>query len=190
MALFGVVRRHLLLPLFHCAALGTPKRPPRMMQGHLHMPLPILLWVITACPFPLYCTDMAHCHHHGLVPQGLFDIGHGTVLDSGTTFTYLPSQAFQHLHKQVSDYALSHGLHTVPGPDPSFHDTCFGGAPSFDESHKLGEVFPGLELYFQVSMLTICLQLRKCVCENRCLAGGLLFVPCGLCQRVHTSNRD
>lgn len=83
--------------------------------------------------------------------QGLFDVGHGTVLDSGTTFTYLPTQAFNQLHTHVSDYALSHGLHTIPGPEPQFQDTCFGGAPSFDETDKLGDFFPSLELYFEVS---------------------------------------
>ena len=95
--------------------------------------------------------------------QGLFDIGHGTVLDSGTTFTYLPSQAFRQLHKQVSDFALSHGLHTIPGPDPSFRDTCFGGAPNFDGPHNLQEVFPSLELHFQVSMPSVCVHMKRCV---------------------------
>lgn len=108
---------------------------------------------------PVHCAAKpagAHLHRHpelhlSTVLQGLFDIGHGTVLDSGTTFTYLPTQAFNQLHIHVSDYALSHGLHTTPGPEPQYHDTCFGGAPSFEETDKLGEFFPGLELYFEVS---------------------------------------
>ena len=119
--------------------------------------------------------------------QGLFNIGHGTVLDSGTTFTYLPSQAFKQLHKHVSDYALSHGLHSVPGPDPQFQDTCFGGGPSFDESHKLGEVFPSLELYFQVSMLTVYSQIRMCTCGKYGLVLRLLFIPRGLDQGIDSS---
>ena len=91
-----------------------------------------------------------------LVVQGLYDIGHGTVLDSGTTFTYLPSQAYDQLHTRVSSYALAHGLHTVPGPDPHFQDTCFGGAPSVEQSAELGKVFPSLELRFEVTDFSYC----------------------------------
>ena len=105
---------------------------------------------IPKCPFRLICRASLTVLH--ITFQGLYGIGHGTVLDSGTTFTYLPSQAFEQLHTHVSDYALSHGLHTLPGPDSHFQDTCFGGAPSFDQSDKLREVFPSLELQFKVSV--------------------------------------
>lgn len=84
--------------------------------------------------------------------QGLYETGHGTVLDSGTTFTYLPSQAFEQLKTHVSDYALAHGLHSVPGPDSHFQDNCFGGAPSVDKPADLAAVFPSLELRFQVTI--------------------------------------
>ncbi|KAL3138709.1 hypothetical protein ABBQ32_006464 [Trebouxia sp. C0010 RCD-2024] len=89
------------------------------------------------------------------VDQGLYDIGHGTVLDSGTTFTYLPSQAYEQLRTHVSSYALAHGLHTVPGPDPHFQDNCFGGAPPVDQTAQLQEVFPSLELRFEGSAVSI-----------------------------------
>lgn len=83
--------------------------------------------------------------------QDLYDIGYGTVLDSGTTFTYLPSQAFDQLQTHVTDYALAQGLHSIPGPDPKFVDACFGGAPSFDHPDELKQVFPSLEFQFEVS---------------------------------------
>ena len=84
------------------------------------------------------------------VLQGLYDIGYGTVLDSGTTFTYLPSQAFDQIHSHVSDYALALGLQTIPGPDANFDDSCFGGAPSADHPEELQKVFPTLEFQFEV----------------------------------------
>ena len=51
--------------------------------------------------------------------QALFQHGYGTVLDSGTTFTYLPSAAFQAFAAAVERHALARGLYKVPGPDPS-----------------------------------------------------------------------
>jgi len=87
-----------------------------------------------------------------LVLQGLYDIGYGTVLDSGTTFTYLPSQAYDQFHQHVSDYALSHGLENIPGPDPRYPDSCFGGAPDASHPDQLKEFFPTVDLYFEVSL--------------------------------------
>ena len=55
-----------------------------------------------------------------LVPraQDRYEEGYGTVLDSGTTFTYLPSDAFAAFKDAVSAFALEHGLRSVKGPDP------------------------------------------------------------------------
>ena len=50
--------------------------------------------------------------------QEKYEEGYGTVLDSGTTFTYLPSEAFSAFKEAVSSYALEHGLHSTKGPDP------------------------------------------------------------------------
>ncbi len=51
-------------------------------------------------------------------PQSIFDRGYGVVLDSGTTFTYLPSDAFNAMAKAVGDYAEKRGLQRTPGLDP------------------------------------------------------------------------
>ena len=40
------------------------------------------------------------------------------MLDSGTTFTYLPSDAFTRFREAVTRFALAHGLHVTKGPDP------------------------------------------------------------------------
>ena len=63
-----------------------------------------------------------------LVPgQERYEEGYGTVLDSGTTFTYLPTEAFQHFKEAVTAFALDHGLHSVKGPDPKVY------LPSFQD---------------------------------------------------------
>lgn len=80
--------------------------------------------------------------------QGKYEEGYGTVLDSGTTFTYLPSDAFAAFRDKVSAFATAKGLHSVKGPDPKFHDICFGGAPHVDHPDQLSSVFPSLELKF------------------------------------------
>ena len=53
--------------------------------------------------------------------QERYEEGYGAVLDSGTTFTYLPSEAFALFKEAVSAFALEHGLHSVKGPDPKVH---------------------------------------------------------------------
>ena len=81
--------------------------------------------------------------------QEKYEEGYGTVLDSGTTFTYLPSEAFKAFKDAVSTFALSKGLKTTKGPDPKFYDICFGGAPHVEHADQLEHVFPHLELQFQ-----------------------------------------
>ena len=46
------------------------------------------------------------------------------MLDSGTTFTYLPSDAFQSFKETVTAFALEHGLKSVKGPDPKVGTRC------------------------------------------------------------------
>ncbi|KAK9808761.1 hypothetical protein WJX72_003142 [[Myrmecia] bisecta] len=82
------------------------------------------------------------------IPDERFDEGYGTVLDSGTTFTYLPSEVFQQFRDKVNAFALSKGLHVTKGPDPKFHDICYGGAPPVDQRERLDTVFPSMEFHF------------------------------------------
>ena len=83
------------------------------------------------------------------VDPTVFKIGYSTVLDSGTTFTYLPTLAFNKFAEAVKNYALVHGLHVVDGPDPHYSDLCFGGAPDHDDLEALLEVFPKIALEFR-----------------------------------------
>ena len=50
--------------------------------------------------------------------QSTYAMGYGAVVDSGTTFTYLPTAAFQKFSKAVDEHAISKGLQRTPGSDP------------------------------------------------------------------------
>ena len=43
----------------------------------------------------------------------------GTILDSGTTFTYLPPEVFERIRDSVAAYAEGRGLYRIEGPDPN-----------------------------------------------------------------------
>ncbi len=53
----------------------------------------------------------------GGAAQGTYQQGYGAVLDSGTTFTYLPSAAFAPFRAAVQAHALARGLQLTSGPD-------------------------------------------------------------------------
>lgn len=61
----------------------------------------------------LFDTETLHIR----CPQHVYRQGYGVVLDSGTTFTYLPSPAFTEFLNAVKDYALGRGLQMTDGPD-------------------------------------------------------------------------
>jgi hypothetical protein len=70
------------------------------------------------------------------------------VLDSGTTFTYVPTPVFKAFAAAVDAYALARGLQRVPGPDPQYSDLCWGGAPPHDDLEALSAVFPPIDIQF------------------------------------------
>jgi len=59
------------------------------------------------------------------VPQAVWSSGPygGAMLDSGTTFTYLPSPAFREFSRVLQQHVRHLAL--VPGPDPRFKDICY-----------------------------------------------------------------
>ena len=81
--------------------------------------------------------------------QETYEEGYGTVLDSGTTFTYLPTEAFKAFRDAVTSFAIGKGLKLTKGPDPKFYDICFGGAPHVEHADQLEHVFPHLDLQFK-----------------------------------------
>lgn len=82
------------------------------------------------------------------IPPPAFQQGYATVLDSGTTFTYIPTAAFTAFADAVEAYALQRGLQRVRGPDPQYDDICFGGAPEHTDVEALAAVFPSMQLHF------------------------------------------
>ncbi|KAJ4910575.1 Eukaryotic aspartyl protease family protein [Raphanus sativus] len=78
--------------------------------------------------------------------SGVFDGEHGAVLDSGTTYAYLPDAAFAAFEEAVMREASP--LKQIDGPDPNFKDTCFHVAPSNDAS-GLSKIFPSVEMVFK-----------------------------------------
>jgi hypothetical protein len=65
---------------------------------------------------PLLCDGSSMCRCMRV--QNLYNQGYGGVLDSGTTFTYLPTDAFNKIAQMVGDYAAAKGLQRRPGADP------------------------------------------------------------------------
>lgn len=96
---------------------------------------------------PYYNIELKNIHVAGKplkLNSKVFNGKHGTVLDSGTTYAYLPEAAFSAFKKAVLENI--HSLKQIPGPDPSYGDICFSGAGR-NASH-LSETFPAVEMEF------------------------------------------
>ncbi|KAL8099276.1 hypothetical protein AgCh_031808 [Apium graveolens] len=76
---------------------------------------------------------------------GVFDSKHGTVLDSGTTYTYLPEAAFLKFKLAILKEVSS--LKQIRGPDPNYDDICFSGAGS--NISELPKFFPTVDMVFE-----------------------------------------
>ncbi|XP_006844329.2 aspartic proteinase-like protein 2 [Amborella trichopoda] len=97
---------------------------------------------------PYYNLELKEIHVAGKslrLNPSVFNSKHGTVLDSGTTYAYLPEVAFlafkDAMMKQI------HSLRRIPGPDPSYHDVCFSGSGS--EVSELSKTFPDVNMVFE-----------------------------------------
>ncbi|CAI5488422.1 unnamed protein product, partial [Closterium sp. Naga37s-1] len=76
--------------------------------------------------------------------MSVFRSGYGVVMDSGTTFSYLPRKAFE-AFKAAVDASVT-GVQSVPGPDSVYQDVCYGGASNKIE--ELSNYFPTVSLTF------------------------------------------
>jgi len=96
---------------------------------------------------PYYNIELKEIHVAGKalrVDPRIFEGKHGTVLDSGTTYAYLPEQAFVAFKDAVTSKV--HLLKKIRGPDPNYKDICFSGAGR--NVSKLSEVFPDVDMVF------------------------------------------
>ncbi|OWM80654.1 hypothetical protein CDL15_Pgr006684 [Punica granatum] len=97
---------------------------------------------------PYYNLEMKEIHVAGKplkLKSSTFNGRHGTVLDSGTTYAYLPATAFVAFKDAIIKNVLS--LKQIPGPDPHYHDICFAGA-GWKASH-LSQAFPEVDMVFK-----------------------------------------
>ncbi|KAM7510441.1 hypothetical protein LguiB_009316 [Lonicera macranthoides] len=96
---------------------------------------------------PYYNIELKEIHVAGkalpLNPR-VFDGKHGTVLDSGTTYAYLPEAVFVAFKDSIMKEL--HSLKKIRGPDPSYHDICFSGAGS--DVSQLSKTFPTVDMVF------------------------------------------
>lgn len=79
-----------------------------------------------------------------LLSPSVFDGRYGTVLDSGTTYAYLPVEAFGAFKDAIMDEL--HSLKRIDGPDPNFKDICFSGAGS--DAAEPSNIFPTVDMVF------------------------------------------
>ncbi|KAL5197390.1 hypothetical protein ABZP36_000902 [Zizania latifolia] len=96
---------------------------------------------------PYYNIELKELHVAGKalrLDSKIFDSKHGTVLDSGTTYAYLPEQAFVAFKDAVTNKV--HSLKKIRGPDPNYKDICFAGAGR--NVSQLSLVFPDVDMVF------------------------------------------
>ncbi|KAL8540778.1 hypothetical protein ACS0TY_002121 [Phlomoides rotata] len=96
---------------------------------------------------PYYNIELNEIHVAGkklAINPKVFDGKHGTVLDSGTTYAYLPEAAFGPFKEAI--FKEAHSLKKIQGPDPNYNDICFSGAGS--DAAQLSKAFPSVDMVF------------------------------------------
>ncbi|CAJ1969004.1 unnamed protein product [Sphenostylis stenocarpa] len=96
---------------------------------------------------PYYNIDLKEIHVAGKqlpLNTNIFDGKHGTVLDSGTTYAYLPEAAFLAFKDAILKELQS--LKQISGPDPNYNDICFSGAGIV--ASQLSKSFPVVDMVF------------------------------------------
>ena len=68
-----------------------------------------------------------------------------TIIDSGTTFTYVPTAMHRAFADSLETAATRAGLEPVDGADPQYEDVCYGGGFTLTED-TVGQFFPSLTI--------------------------------------------
>ena len=105
-----------------------------------------------------------------------FTTGYGTVLDSGTTFTYVTTPVFENFVAVLDAAVVAPGaLKRVDGPDPSYpDDVCYAAdaaAPPLTEA-SLADAFPNLTLRFAGDDVTLALPPKNYLFAHGGVAGA------------------
>ncbi|XP_059659326.1 aspartic proteinase 36-like [Cornus florida] len=118
-----------------------------MVLGELSPPADMVFTHSDPLRSPYYNIELKAIHVAGkplsLNPR-VFDGKHGSVLDSGTTYAYLPEAAFVAFKDAI--FKELHSLKPIPGPDPNYNDICFSGAES--DVSQLSKTFPIVDMVF------------------------------------------
>ncbi|PIN24030.1 Aspartyl protease [Handroanthus impetiginosus] len=118
-----------------------------MVLGGISPPADMVFTPSDPVRSPYYNIELREIHVAGkklpLNPR-VFDVKHGTVLDSGTTYAYLPEVAFGAFKEAI--FKEVHSLKRIQGPDPNYKDICFSGAGS--DASQLSKAFPSVEMVF------------------------------------------
>ncbi|KAK4765126.1 hypothetical protein SAY86_026216 [Trapa natans] len=118
-----------------------------MVLGGMSPPSDMVFTQSNPMRSPYYNIDLKELHVGGkplaLNPK-VFDGKHGSILDSGTTYAYLPDEAFLAFKNAIMKEVQS--LKQIHGPDPKYNDICFYGAGS--EISQLSSSFPAVEFVF------------------------------------------
>ncbi|XP_038902862.1 aspartic proteinase CDR1-like isoform X1 [Benincasa hispida] len=118
-----------------------------MVLGGISPPSDMIFSYSDPVRSPYYNVDLKEIHVAGkrlLLTPSIFDGRYGTVLDSGTTYAYLPVEAFGAFKDAIMDEL--HSLKKIDGPDPNFKDICFSGAGS--DAAELSNIFPTVDMVF------------------------------------------
>ncbi|XAR50724.1 Nepenthesin [Bertholletia excelsa] len=118
-----------------------------MVLGSISPPSDMVFSYSDPVRSPYYNIELKELHVAGkklsLNPR-VFDGKHGTILDSGTTYAYLPEAAFVAFKEAIMKEV--HSLKQIHGPDPNYKDICFSGAGS--DVSELSKTFPVVEMVF------------------------------------------
>ncbi|KAL6993811.1 hypothetical protein U1Q18_011925 [Sarracenia purpurea var. burkii] len=118
-----------------------------MVLGGISPPADMVFTNSDPARSPYYNIELKEIHVAGkqlpLNPR-VFDGKHGTVLDSGTTYAYLPEAAFLAFKDAILKEL--HSLQRIRGPDPNYNDICFSGADS--DVSQLSKSFPVVDMVF------------------------------------------
>ncbi|XP_073311987.1 aspartic proteinase 39-like isoform X2 [Primulina huaijiensis] len=118
-----------------------------MVLGGMSSPAAMIFTRSDPLRSPYYNIELMEIHVAGkalpLNPK-TFDGEYGTVLDSGTTYAYLPELAFVAFKTAIFRELKS--LERIQGPNPNYDDICFSGAES--DTSLLSKSFPSVEMVF------------------------------------------
>ncbi|CAN4087033.1 unnamed protein product [Withania somnifera] len=142
-----LVEKHVISDSFSLCYGGMDFGGGAMVLGGIKPPADMVFTNSDPARSPYYNIELKEIHVAGkalgLNPQ-VFDGNHGTVLDSGTTYAYLPEAAFAAFKSAVMKNVLS--LKLIEGPDPNYKDICFSGAGS--DISQLSKSFPPVDMVF------------------------------------------